>query len=135
MTNSTYQQYATVRANSASLFDEKLNETIYQLRESDPVVTFSASDPLCAYITYTKREKRPESVSEEYELEGVSFVCAQCPCFGATLRLDGEVDKRARAGDCAFLGNELGRTFKDSPACDHLYELIKEGSVKLCFNE
>ena len=135
MTNSVYQQYATVRADTAPLFDEKLNETIYRLRENNPVVTFSASDPLCAYITYTVREQRPESLSDEYDLAGVKFVCAQCPCFVPVLNLDGSEDKRCKVGDCNFEGCELGRTFKDSAACDHLYELIKKGGVKLCYVE
>lgn len=136
MTCSSFTQYAIVKEDTAALFTAKLNETVYELREYRPEVKFSDSDPLCAYITYIKTDKRPETIAEASALEGVSFVCEQCPCFVPVRREeDGEIDKRYKRGDCTFEGNELGRTFKDGPACDHLYELIKKGGVKVCFAE
>ena len=43
------------------------------------------------------------------------------------------MDRRVKWGDCEH--TELGRTLKTAPACERLYELIKEGDVKLCFME
>ncbi len=133
MKSSVYEQFAIVREDSASYFTQKLNEEIYRLRDANPSVRFSESDPLCAYIHYTVRESHPETIAEASALEGVSFVCAQCPLFQPILREDGEVDKRCKWGDCEHA--EFGRTYKTSGACDKLYELIKEGDVRLCFTE
>ena len=131
MKTSVYEQFAIVKEDSAALFTTKLNEQIYALREYSPVVTFSDADPLCAYIKYVASVSVPESLSEEYEEQGTRFICAQCPFFKPVTKDDGSEDKRCKWGSCEH--TELGRTFKTSSACDKLYELIKEGDVKLCF--
>lgn len=133
MKRSRYEQFAIVSADSASLFEKQLNEEIFRLRDNDPVVKFSESIPFYAQIKYTVDCTTPEKVSEEYELQGVQFVCAQCPYFNAPLKDDGTEDKRCKWGDCEHAA--LGRTFKTSPACDKLYDLIAEGGVRLCFME
>ena len=133
MTFSTYEQFAIVREDSAALLTEKLNEQVYALRQYKPVVTFSDSDPLCAYIKYVAKVPVPETLADEYELKGISFVCAQCPYFSPVLKDDGEQDKRCKWGNCEHA--EFGRTYKTSPACDKLYDLIREGDVKLCFTD
>lgn len=127
----SFEQYAIVKEDSASLFTDRLNEKIFQFRENEPSVRFSESDPLCAYIHYTVKEETPETVAEASAVEGVNFVCAQCPYFEPILKDDETEDKRRRFGGCQFA--ELERTSKTAPACERLYELIKEGGVKLCF--
>ncbi len=134
MKRSRYEQFAIVHADSASLFQKQLNEEIFRLRDSDPAVEIlRAEPPFFAQIKYTVDCSTPEKISEEYELQGVQFVCAQCPYFKAPLKEDGTEDKRCKYGDCEH--TDLGRTFKNTKACDKLYELIAEGSVKLCFTE
>lgn len=134
MKRSRYEQFAIVHEDSAPLFNKQLNEEIYRLRDNDPVVKIlRAEPPFFAQIKYTVYDTAPEKISEEYELKGVQFVCAQCPYFKAPLKDDGTEDKRCKYGDCEH--TDLGRTFKASPACDLLYELIAEGGVRLCFTE
>lgn len=133
MKRSRYEQFAIVHADSASLFQKQLNEEIYRLRDNDPVVKFSESIPFYAQVKYSVDNTTPEKISEEYELQGVQFVCAQCPFFKAPLKEDGTEDKRCKYGDCEH--TDLGRTFRNTLACDKLYELIAEGGVKLCFTE
>lgn len=133
MKSSVYEQFAIVQENSASLFTARLNEELYRLRDSRPAVKFSESDPLCAYIHYTVSVNTPESVAEASELEGVHFVCSQCPFFNPVMKEDGSEDKRCKWGDCEHA--EYGRTLKTGSACDKLYELIKEGDVRLCFRD
>lgn len=133
MRNSVYDQFAIVCEDSASLFNQKLNEEIYRLRENNPVVKFSESIPFYAQIKYKVNEQTPETIAEASEAVGVSFVCAQCPEFKYAKRNDGEENRACKWGDCDF--TELGRTRKDSPACEELYRLIKEGSVKLCYRD
>lgn len=132
MKRSCIEQFAIVASDSAASFTELLNAEIIRLKDHDPVVIFSEStSPFYARIKYTVNSERPETIAEASEMEGVSFVCLQCPYFKPALRADGEVDRRAKWGECEH--NELGRTFKTSPACEKLYDLIKEGDVKLCF--
>lgn len=133
MKHSVFQQFATIQEDSAPLFDAKLNAKVYALRDHNPKVTYSEQIPLYAHITYIVNEDAPETIAEASAVEGVSFVCLQCPYFRPALRDDGEVDKRVKWGDCKHA--DLGRTLKTAPACERLYELIKEGDVKICFME
>ena len=133
MKRSSYEQFAIVKTDSASLFEEQLNEETYRLRDKHPVVVFSDHIPFYAQIKYTVNTEAPESISEEYEMVGACFVCEQCPHFQPMLRRDGEEDPRFRYGDCEYA--ELGRTHKNTPACDILYELIHKREVKLCFTK
>ena len=132
MKRSTYEQFAIVAADTAALFTERLNAEIFRLKDNNPVVIFSEStSPFYARIKYVVDTEAPESIAEASVVEGVSFVCLQCPFFKPVLKEDGTIDKRVKWGDCEHA--ELGRTYKTAPACDKLYELIKEGDVKLCF--
>lgn len=132
MKRSRYEQFAIVTSDSAPLFEQQLNAEIERLKDNNPSVHFSEStSPFYARINYIVDTETPETVAEASEAEGVSFVCLQCPYFKPALRDDGEIDKRVKWGDCEHA--ELGRTLKTSPACEKLYELIKEGDVKLCF--
>lgn len=133
MKNSVYEQFATVQEDSATLFDAKLNEKIRELKGFNPKVKFSDSIPFYAHIAYVVNDVTPETLSEASEIEGVRFICAQCPFFRAALTADGEEDRRCKWGDCDHA--EMGRTLKTSPACERLYELIREGDVKVCFRD
>lgn len=133
MKSLVFSQYAIVKANTAALFTAKLNEEICRLKDKEPNVTFSDADPLCAYIEYIESEQRPETIEEAEALEGIRFVCEQCPCFKPILKADGTIDGRVKYGDCDYEGNDFGRTGKCSPACPHLYELLQGGGVTICF--
>ena len=133
MRSSSYEQFAIVQADSAPIFEKQLNEEIFRLRDRNPVVKFSESIPFYAQIKYIVNEETPETVAEASAVEGVRFVCSQCPYFKAPLKDDGTEDKRCKYGDCEH--TELGRTFKSSPACEKLYELIAEGGIKICFTD
>ena len=133
MKRSSYEQFAIVSADSASLFNQQLNAEIRRLKDNSPTVHFSESIPFYAQIKYIVNEETPETIAEASEAEGVRFVCAQCPYFKAPLKDDGTEDKRCKYGDCEH--TELGRTFKNTAACEKLYELIAEGGVRICFTD
>ena len=133
MKRSSYEQFAIVHADSASLFNQQLNAEIRRLKDNSPTVHFSESIPFYAQIKYIVNEETPETIAEASEMEGVRFVCAQCPYFKAPLKDDGTEDKRCKYGDCEHA--ELGRTFKKTAACEKLYDLIAEGGIKICFTD
>lgn len=126
----SYQQFAIVAADSAQDLTVQLNEKLKELSTKHPTVTFEG---LIARISYTEQVKIPETLADEFELEGVSFRCEDCPLFEPILRPNGEVDKRVRYGNCPI--RDLGRTYRDSRTCDELYKMLKEGKVKLCLSE
>lgn len=129
MKQERYQQFLTVKAEAPEIFTEDLNKAIYELRDKSPVVHFSETDPLCAYISFTERYQSPENIGDEYELQGVQFTCEMCPLFTPIMKKNGTPDARLRYGDCPE--SEFGRTYKDSHACDKLYQMLKAGRVKL----
>lgn len=122
------QQFAIVQSDSASQFEEELNARMRDLSQKCPKVNF---DGLTAYISYLESVKIPESIADEYELQGVCFHCEDCPEFQTIVKEDGTEDKRVKYGECQFA--EHGRTYKDSPACDILFKLIKSGRIGLCY--
>lgn len=126
-------QFAIVRSDSASTFQEELNEKIRELCDLHPEVTFSETgDTLTARVSYTismdydPRAKLPEEA-------GIKFRCCDCPCFEPILKADGTEDGRAKYGGCKYA--EFKRTYKDSNACGVLYTMIQNGGVRLCFSE
>lgn len=122
------QQFAIVQSDSAAAFEGELNARIRELSKKNPKVTF---DGLTAYISYFESVSVPESLADEYILKGVCFHCEDCPEFQAIVKEDGTEDKRLKYGECQYA--ECGRTYKDSPACDMLYKLIKSGRIGLCY--
>lgn len=122
------QQFAIVQADSAPSFEEQLNARVMELSDKNPVVKF---DGLTAYISYNETVKIPEDIGDEYELKGVVFRCEDCPCFSPILKEDGTEDRRVKYGDCEF--SKFGRTMKDDRACEHLFTMIANGRVGLCF--
>lgn len=121
------QQFAIVQGDSASQFEEQLNARIRELASKSPSVKF---DGLTAYISYTETNRIPENIADQYELEGVCFRCGDCPHYEPILKADGTVDGRITYGECQFA--HMGRTYRDSRACELLFTQIKNGGIKLC---
>ena len=122
------QQFAIVRGNTASDFEEQLNARIRELSEYHPEVKF---DGLTAYISYKVTQYTPETQAEANQLKGIDFHCNDCPMFDEIRNENGEVDHRYKYGNCEIA--ERGRTYKDATACDYLFELIRSGRVGLCY--
>ena len=122
-------QFAIIRERSASTFEDKLNNRLAELVDDDTEVTFSDVDgDMVARIQYKKKvqyERREEPMSET----GIRFTCADCPFLNAK----GEVNGRIKYGNCPY--SEYGRTYKTTPACDVLYNMINNGEVRLCLSE
>lgn len=124
----SFQQFAIVRADTATAFEEQLNARIKDLADKNPQVKF---DGLTAYISYMETAQIPETLADASELNGVRFLCKDCPMFDYKRNELGGVDRRSRWGFCEI----EGKTHCDSPACDWLFEMINEGKVGLCFRK
>ena len=128
MKATSIQQFAIVQSDSAAAFEEELNARIEGLSDKNPQVKF---DGLTAYISYRKNISLPETLADVYELEGACFHCEDCPEFQAILKENGTEDKRLKYGECQYA--EGGKVFKNSKACDKLFELIRSGRIGLCY--
>ena len=122
------QQFAIVRGDTATDFEEQLNARIRELSDYHPEVKF---DGLTAYISYKVTQYTPETQAEANQLKGIDFRCIDCPMFDEIRNENGEVDHRYKYGNCEMA--ERGRTYKDATACDYLFELIRSGRVGLCY--
>lgn len=130
MTGSSYLQFCIVQGDTAEELTEKLNAKLIDLNRKSPSVTFEG---LIARISYTEKTTAPESLAEEYALQGVKFTCQDCPHFTARLKADGSEDLRAKVGSCQFAS--YGRTYRDARACEYLFNGLRNGEVKLCLAE
>lgn len=133
MRSESIPQFAIVKSDSASAFEDALNARMRELARKHPVATFIESDPYFARISYTETAHVPETIADEYELAGYTFTCADCPAFEPILKADGTVDTRMKYGECQFA--EKGRTYKDSKCCEYLFRMIQNGRVGLCFTK
>lgn len=123
----SYQQFAIVTGDTAQQLTDRLNEKLIELSEKKPTVSFEG---MIARISYTEEEDRPESLADEYKAKGIQLSCQDCPFFGPIYKADGTIDKRIKYGDCQFA--KYGRAFRDSMACETLFEKINSGEVRLC---
>lgn len=130
MLNESYQQFAIVRGDTAQLFTDALNAKMYELRHKHPTADIKSDS--FAVISYTETETTPQSIGDEYELQGLRITCQDCPLFTPIYKADGSEDKRIKYGNCPIC--EFGRTSKTSSPCSELFQMINSGEVKLCVN-
>lgn len=130
MINKSYQQFAIVEGDTAQHLTDALNEKLIELQDKGPKVSFEG---LIARISYTETVRKPETLAEEYETRGLRLSCQDCPYFSPILKADGTEDGRVKYGDCPF--KEFGRTFRDSQACEMLFQKLNNGEVRLCLSE
>ena len=130
MRQESYQQFAIVAADSAQQLSEQLNKKLYELRTKRPQVTFEG---LIARISYSESVSIAEDLVDQYDLAGVRLRCGACPFFEPRRNTDGSADKRAKRGTCPCA--EYGIAFRDSTACNRLFEMLNSGEVKLCLAE
>ena len=123
-------QFAIVKTDSATSFEESLNAKLRELHPKNPVVQFSETDPFLARISYTEQQQLPESNAEKL---AYSFRCEDCPMFSPMVRADGTEDQRYKYGECEY--SEYGRTYKNSQCCDVLVKMIKDGRIGLCLKK
>lgn len=125
-----YQQFAIVQGNTAQQLTNRLNRKLYELRNSDPSVTF---DGLTARISYYVTDTEDNPLETVFESSGLKLKCKDCPLFEPLKKRDGTPDRRTSFGLCRFAAE--GQTLASSKACKKLFEMINDKEVKLCLAE
>lgn len=126
----SYLQFRIVAAQTFTELTEKLNETLYELRQKDPEVEF---DGLTARIRYREYEYTPEDLREEYSLKGVDLHCQDCPFFEPLRNKNGSINRAAKRGDCIFA--EYGFTSRDARACERFFKMLNNGDLRVVKGE
>lgn len=112
------KQFYCIAATDPEEFQDKMNSVLS--RHLEPEITFP-NTPLTAYVVVTTEELAPETLADEYRLQGKSFHCGNCP------HLIKSEDKRKRWHYCE---HEDGPSREDTPACEDFYRWLKRGDIK-----
>lgn len=115
----TRKKCVTVSEQSAEDFDRRFDEVSRSLPKSAELKW--DTKPMCVHFIYEEDEKMPESVMDEYELQGLLYKCRNCPY------LDKDQDRRKKKHPCKY--SEYGIAYDDSPACEVFYKALRAGKL------
>ena len=133
MRSRSIQQFAIVQSDSAQVLEEQLNAKIVELKDCNPTVYQFTENRVV--LQYAKTEPQPECLGDEYRLQGAEFTCEMCPYFEPITKKDGSIDARIKYGNCPHVpAEQMGRTYKNAKPCDLLWNLLKEGRIRLCLD-
>lgn len=85
-----YQKLEVVADSNPQIFQDKVNAILERLAgEKYDLQLFNNQNGLSAFISYEVTERTPESLKDEYDLKGVTFVCKDCPFYEAVNTYEG----------------------------------------------
>lgn len=109
----------TVQATTADEFDRKFNEASDKLSGNAELKWDTA--PMCVHFIYEEVEEKPETVAEEFELQGIKYYCKDCP------HLQKGKNKRLKSHGCEYA--EYGTVTDFTPACEFFYKQVLQGKI------
>ena len=122
MKYSSYDQIVVVSSASPTEFQNQFNFQMEKHAADNPRVEFVHREGLfCAYILFQHEIRVPETVEDEFALEGIRYRCKDCP-----LR-DPETDRRRKWVPCKYA--TTGQTHLTSCACEVFYRSLKRGEI------
>lgn len=120
-------QFETLQAEDPVVLTQRVNCAVMEHRNESPQVTWA--DEFTARISFIKKVR----IFEEEKEAAAKFTCGECPLYTPQKKKNGDEDARSKHGDCIFA--PYGRTGRDTPACGKLYDLLKEGMIRLSLSE
>lgn len=117
----TCKKVAVAYGDTPKEFEANINSVLANLAEKHLhyEINFNTNEGHCAYIVYEEQTAIAETVADEYELKGETYLCKDCPYFKAP------ADKRRKNVHC-----ELGKFCSaDLGACDEFYEKLSKGQL------
>lgn len=116
-------RHKTIQTKSPKEFDEQLERLLEEVALNEPNVTriFDSNAGHIAYVSWTVTVIKAEDVRDEYEMNGISYHCGDCPYY------EHPKDKRIVYSTCG-LGQ---RANFGKRACVELYEKIQKGDVNM----
>ena len=108
----------TVQASNKTAFDRQFNKVSEELEDNAELVWDTA--PMTVHFIYEETVQIPETLAEQFELEGLVLHCVDCPHF-----VKGK-NKNYRSKGCEF--KEGCKDF--TAACELCYQEVLAGKVK-----
>lgn len=116
------KQVRVVHKETAEAFESALNAVLEEITDPKAEIEYNHAKGFCAYVTYSETRKKVEGAKDLFNMEGVRYLCAECPYF------EKEYDGRVKWGYCDM--SVSGRTRKDSECCELFYRLLASGEIK-----
>lgn len=107
-------------------FEQSYNEAFEKLKDFEPEsgeISFSEANGWWTYIKYTRKEKVIERVADEFHLQGIRYLCKNCPLHEV------ETDGRIKRVPCKY--SEMGYCHLEHEACEYFYKLLKQNGVRV----
>lgn len=121
MEKMTKYRSVTVQAKDADEFDRKFDEVSEKIDE--PVELQWDTAPMCVHFIYKEIKRIPETVEDEFKIQGLQYYCKDCPY------LEKGRNRREKSHGCKYA--EYGNVTDFSPACEMFYKLVKQGKIKV----
>ena len=120
----TIRQFVVVEAETGAEYQAAINAYYSNPNYKGVTVDHRNRNNFCAYITYEETHKEPETIKDQYELDGVTFTCSDCPY------MERNPDKRVRRFRC-MAADESGEdwTRRESSACELFYQALQNGEL------
>lgn len=123
MKSNKIMQFDCISTADANEFAEILNRKMRELAPYGPTCETDISGAeFRALISWTETEKKPETVAEQFELEGIRYICRECPLHDIT------TDKRRKRVSCKYA--EHGVTHLDHRCCEYFYKLLNQNKIQ-----
>ena len=127
MNYKTIKQLEVISELDPRVFQEKFNTFMREHPDAE-VQIMNVNGMHTAYITYVYEEEEPETVADQFHIEGIYWHCRNCPEFQPLKKADGTIDRRAKRGKCDY--SEYGTANKDIECCELVYKWLMQGKVQ-----
>ena len=124
MVTNEHEKIKIIQTPDPKEFEKQFNEATDQLqgkKYTAKVQPFTGKDH-CAYIFYEELEEIYNLVSDEFHLQGIHYLCSQCPYH------EPQEDGRKKLVWCKYADN--GFTDLRHEACEMFYTEVKQKKVK-----
>ena len=120
-----HQRIRVISEQDPQVFEAKYNQITDDLKQYkvNDQIYFDNNNGFCAIIKYITRELIPESLSEEFGMQGIRYYCKDCPRFQKAIK----AKKRVKRQSCEF--SESGTVVDFTPACNDFYKKVLDGKI------
>ena len=113
------EQQVTIEAENRAEFDRLANEASRE--HPGAVREWHEGRGLSMTLVYKETILTPETVADEFELQGIKYYCKDCPNFQKGK------NKRCKSQGCKYA--EFGTVTDFTPACEWFYKQVLQGKI------
>lgn len=126
MKQETRLKLKVITSNSVTDLENKVNQ-FFAVNKIKSVNYDKAPLECTAFINYEETINVPESIKDEYNLNGIFYCCGDCPYWGTNFK---EATVENRTAFKCFKGIEHKSVRATVPACQWFYESIARGDFR-----